>query len=592
MSHRLRSAGIHFTPSDSEETDHTAASLLEWNEAQETQNKGVWQGQQPTRSPESHGGPHHAPSHHSSGEFDSEIAPLHLPDYRGNLAGNNYLGVSSGNSFLSSIRGTSLNVFGMQIDLADYMSADIDEPDPATFLTQPVYNKSYHAFVYSAFSANPKMAKMNLPPRDEGMVYAEWYFRVVNPYLPILHKPTFLALVSPKASAPLRLYRQLTFPKLVAMYDDKNFVPTAAEMVMVHMVFAVMFFQYAARNWENADQRTEFNNSSNLHYHYALGFFAQLVANLNLQKVQALAIICLHLRSFPKPGACWKMTAITLNMAIDLGLHRSAKEWVSPSPVPNLLEVEMRKRVFWSILTVHIAVSGKLGRPIALRPDDFDVEIPEPLDDELLDENGLDTSRPGKCAFLVSIEEFKEMPILMDLYNIIYAVRRTTPEVYFSTVRQLDHRIQQWYDQSPPQLRPESADEENRVHAQYMITWLLEFQLLLHHPSLSLTDSPEFNHENLTICMDASRKLLYHVKQIQKYRSLDTNWQSGALYVLAISTTLFGHWERKNEITAARLAALREEMDSWLSIMGDVGALLGSFRLLTAMSAFLWLSFF
>lgn len=359
------------------------------------------------------------------------------------------------------------------------------------------------------------------------------------------------------------------------MYDDSNFVPTAAEMVMVHMVFAVMFFQYASRNWENADQQSELNNLSNLHYHYALGFFAQLVANLNLQKVQALAIICLHLRSFPKPGACWKMTAITLNLAIDLGLHRSAREWVSPNSVNSPLEIEMRKRVFWSILTVHIVVSGKLGRPMALRPDDFDVEIPEALDDDLLNEHGLDTSRPGKCAFLVSIEEFKMQSIFMDMYNIIYAVKRTSPEVYVNTVRQLDHRILQWYDQAPSQLRPETADEENRVHAQYMITWLLEFRLLLHHPSLSLTDSPDFNHENLTICMEASRKLLYHVKEIQKYRSLDTNWQSGALYVLAISTTLFGHWERKDEITATSLVALRHEMESWLSILGDVGALLG-----------------
>ena len=204
MSHRLRSAGINFTPSDSDETDHTAASLLEWNETQDTQNKGVWHGQQHTRSPESHGVTPHPPSHHSSGDFDPDLVPLHLPDYRGNLAGNNYLGVSSGNSFLSSIRGTSLNVFGMQIDLADYMSADLDEPDPATALTQPVYNKSYHAFVYSAFSANPKMAKLSLPPRDEGIVYAEWYFRVLNPYLPILHKPTFMTLVSPTL-LPLRI---------------------------------------------------------------------------------------------------------------------------------------------------------------------------------------------------------------------------------------------------------------------------------------------------------------------------------------------------------------------------------------------------
>lgn len=198
MSHRLRTAGIHFTLSESDDTDPTAASLLEWNEAQETQNQQAWQSQPHARSPESQGPSHHTPNQHGSGGFHPSVAPLHLPDYRGNLAGNNYLGVSSGNSFLSSIRGTSLNVFGMQIDLADYMSADLDEPDPTTFLTQPVYNKSYHAFVYSAFSANPKMAKMKLPVRDEGMLYAEWYFRAINPYLPILHKPTFMTLVSLK----------------------------------------------------------------------------------------------------------------------------------------------------------------------------------------------------------------------------------------------------------------------------------------------------------------------------------------------------------------------------------------------------------
>jgi hypothetical protein len=212
MSHRLRTAGIHFTPADSDETDPTAASLLEWNEAQESQNEQAWQSQQHAQSPESQGPSHHTPNQHGSEEFHPSVASLHLPDCRGNLAGNNYLGVSSGNSFLSSIRGTSLNVFGMQIDLADYMSADLDEPDPATFLTQPVYNKSYHAFVYSAFSANPKMAKMKLPARDEGMLYAEWYFRVINPYLPILHKPTFFILVSLKLLVLLISLLELILP--------------------------------------------------------------------------------------------------------------------------------------------------------------------------------------------------------------------------------------------------------------------------------------------------------------------------------------------------------------------------------------------
>lgn len=345
---------------------------------------------------------------------------------------------------------------------------------------------------------------------------------------------------------------------------------------MVHMIFAIMIFQYAARNWGNSRQQSELNDRSNRHYHYALSFFPQLVASHTLPDVQALTLICLHLRSFPKPGACWMMTTMTINLAIDLGLHRSARQWASTTPKRSVLETEMRKRIFWSILVIHILISGKLGRPMALRQDDFDVEIPEALDDDLLSESGLDTSRPGKCGFLVGLEAFKAELIFMDLYNNIYSVKRS-PKIYMETIRRLDNRIRQWSDQWPTELLPESAanDEEGRVHAQYLSVWLYEFRLLLRHPSLSLTSSVEFNHENLTICMESSQKMLHHVKQIQRYRSLDTNWQNGALYVLAISTTLFGHWERKEKLTSATYAALRTDMDSWLSIMGDLGGLLG-----------------
>jgi hypothetical protein len=44
---------------------------------------------------------------------------------------------------------------------------------------------------------------------------------------------------------------------------------------------------------------------------------------------------------------------------------------------------------------------------------------------------------------------------------------------------------------------------------------------------------------------------------------------------MAITTTLFAQWDKRNETSAADLAALREEMDIWLDIMGDVGQLLG-----------------
>lgn len=119
-----------------------------------------------------------------------------LPDFRNGLTGENYLGVSSGNSLVSSIRGTSLNVLGMEIDLADYMHADLDEPDPSDYEMRPVYNKSYYAFILTAFSAKPKPQEIGLPPREEGVKLVEWFFKVVNSYLPVLHKPSFMKLVS------------------------------------------------------------------------------------------------------------------------------------------------------------------------------------------------------------------------------------------------------------------------------------------------------------------------------------------------------------------------------------------------------------
>lgn len=179
---RMATVGINIKPPH-EYTDSTATSLIQWNETQGNQDHQAWRNEANSSS--------NVPP-----QFPGDNPLFRLPEFRNGLAGNNYLGVSSGNSLLSSIRGTALNVFGMEIDLADYMSSDLDEPDPSNFLTNALYNKSYHAFIQTAFSAIPKLEKPELPPRNEGLIYAQWYFRVINPYLPILHKPTFISLVS------------------------------------------------------------------------------------------------------------------------------------------------------------------------------------------------------------------------------------------------------------------------------------------------------------------------------------------------------------------------------------------------------------
>ncbi|KZF24441.1 hypothetical protein L228DRAFT_245371 [Xylona heveae TC161] len=553
---RLIAMGVEVKPADGYHTPNDAPTL-DWSQAGNPNVAHIW-------APALAGNPNaglmaYAPGTPPAPETRPQETNIFraLPVFRTGCNGDNYLGVSSGNSSLSSIRGTALSVLGMEIDIADFTSNDMDEPAPSIFQPE-LYNKSYQSFLQSALNINTKIDKVELPAKIEGVTYVDWYFRVMNPYLPILHKPTFMTLLN-------------------RIYDDPEFRPSPAETVMVHMLFAIMFFQYAARNWEDASQQSDLNSRSNLHYHYALGFFYQLMSGHTLQDIQALTLICAHLRTFPKPGASWMATSLTMTLAIELGLHRSAKRWGQTDQQKNLLEIEMRKRIFYSVLAILVSLSGKLGRPMPLRIEDFDVELPEAVDDDLLSEAGLDTSKPGRCNFAVGVEAFKILPIFIELYSHIYAVRRS-PQTYVETVRRLETKLQRWQDQLPVELtQPASSEkQEGRVFAIYLDMWALELRLLLRHPSVSLTASPEFNNENLDVCLKSARQMLHNMRQLQKYKSLDTTWYNSAVYLMAITTTLFVEWEKRDQRTAADLASLREEMNFSLDILGDVGGVLGS----------------
>jgi hypothetical protein len=109
---------------------------------------------------------------------------------------DNYLGVSSDNAPLSSIKGTTLSILGTTIDIASFDAPDMDEPPVGTPIRSPLYNKSVMAFLQSVLNINPPLDNVELPSRADAFTYAEWYFLMVSPFLPILHQPSFFQLVS------------------------------------------------------------------------------------------------------------------------------------------------------------------------------------------------------------------------------------------------------------------------------------------------------------------------------------------------------------------------------------------------------------
>jgi hypothetical protein len=215
-------------------------------------------------------------------------------------------------------------------------------------------------------------------------------------------------------------------------------------------------------------------------------------------------------------------------------------------------------------------VSGKLGRPMPIRKEDFEVNLPLAVDDDLLTETSIDTNNTANCNIWVAIEGMKFEVIEMDMYRAMYAVKRD-PKEYTQLVESFENRIKAWRDQWPAIFRdPPATPTESNFRI-----WGSGGRLLLHHPSLSLSNSAQFNKANLRSCLDAAKELLSGVVDLQRCNSLDNTWYNCATYILVIQTILYCHGQLKDQLTPEILEDLQSDMDKWQSIMVDIGRLLG-----------------
>jgi hypothetical protein len=121
----------------------------------------------------------------ASGVGNTEYRPL--PQFKPGSVGDNYLGVSGTASLPSQIKGTSLSVFGTEIDIADLVQSEAD------------YDKSvmsYDHFMTVILGEDKTVEKLDFPEYQDLKDFAMWYFRSLNPYTMLLDRPTFMKLVS------------------------------------------------------------------------------------------------------------------------------------------------------------------------------------------------------------------------------------------------------------------------------------------------------------------------------------------------------------------------------------------------------------
>ena len=105
--------------------------------------------------------------------------------------------------------------------------------------------------------------------------------------------------------------------------------------------------------------------------------------------IQTIVMLIIFLQCSARLSTCYAYIGIALRAALREGLHRKLDYPFNP------IELEIRKRLFWTIYKMDIYANTMLGLPRTISSDDFDQDMPEELDDENITVNGYRYDRQG-----------------------------------------------------------------------------------------------------------------------------------------------------------------------------------------------------
>lgn len=166
------------------------------------------------------------------------------------------------------------------------------------------------------------------------------------------------------------------------------------------------------------------------YYLAALPFLEASLQRMDLRSLQCLIMIAQYSLLTPTRTAAYWVVGIAVRLSQELGLMTESTVVRSPSGAPlNPLEIDMRRRLFWIVLSMEYGLSHSLGRPssFSVHHDFIDVKFFEMVDDKYITAEGI---IPGGVPILpkcIAIHFFKMRLLQSEIRRTLYLNKRETP---------------------------------------------------------------------------------------------------------------------------------------------------------------------
>ncbi|KAM9915477.1 hypothetical protein OXX80_014011, partial [Metschnikowia pulcherrima] len=103
----------------------------------------------------------------------------------------------------------------------------------------------------------------------------------------------------------------------------------------------------------------------------------------DIPAIQTIVMMIIYLQCSARLSTCYSYIGIALRSALKEGLHRNLEVFQSRRKL-DPIEIDTRKRLFYTIYKMDIYINSLLGLPGSINEDEFDQEFPLELDDQLI----------------------------------------------------------------------------------------------------------------------------------------------------------------------------------------------------------------
>lgn len=279
------------------------------------------------------------------------------------------------------------------------------------------------------------IAAEDLPPRPLTDLLVELFMAKSMQTSPLWRETPLTELCKVMAMYPI--FHEPTF--LQDVNDVYNGSTDAYQNFVIRMVVAISLQRMDAQYAGLADS----------YYLAALRYLEEAIRPMNVKTIQCFILIGGYSLLTPTRTAVYYVIGLAVRLAQALGL---SEEKSLTQGDPNPLEVDMRRRVFWSVVNMDYGLAHSLGRSscFATLQEHIDVKWYELVDDQYISKDGIRAGAPGSLKKWISIHFNKMRLHQLEIRRKLYQKQRPTPkddeDPWFV---QMEEKINAWRDASP-----------------------------------------------------------------------------------------------------------------------------------------------